>query len=561
MMDGNKIIIKNGLVYDPINNIEGEKKDILVESGQIVQKFSTTKDIKEIDASGKTVIPSAIDIHTHIASQQVNWVRLLGSNNDKFKEVWDGLRLKTIAKDYISMGYTFILEANVFPSLAKQTIFNFQQLPVLDKAMLLNISNFWPLELEFQRGKIKEMAVFLSDLLSKTYGFGFKVYNPFECETWDFKELREDLSKQGRLYNFSALDVYENVVKCVESLGLPHSTHAHIEGYENKIGKKNLFTVLEKIKSLDLAPNQTTNLNIKRNQILHLAHGNAYAYDGNNETLINFLNENQNFSIDLAFVAFNEINPIITSDRRLINFMFTEDAIENQHKLISSAVEFEGDSFVSMRTFKKNNYQDCILWANALDLALNVKNKSQMCFSLNYPNYGNIKNIPEIASWLISKEARDNFMKNMNRDFLKNNSLKNKNVSLSFSDFIYMTRVSPAISLGLGSIKGNLSIEADADINILDIDVQEIDVSKEYENFKRALSNIEYVIKSGKIIKKQKNIDLSTQGSIFWSRGKAEIEGKKLIISKKEEFYKKYASIFYDSYTTSLNQTILREID
>ena len=138
MMDGNKIIIKNGLVYDPINNIEGEKKDILVESGRIVDKFTSTKDVIEIDANGKTVIPSAIDIHTHIASQQVNWVRLLGSNNDKFKEVWEGLRLKTIAKDYISMGYTFILEANVFPSLAKQTIFNFQQLPVLDKAMLLN---------------------------------------------------------------------------------------------------------------------------------------------------------------------------------------------------------------------------------------------------------------------------------------------------------------------------------------------------------------------------------------------------------------------------------------
>ncbi|MCK4287154.1 MAG: hypothetical protein KAX18_13175, partial [Candidatus Lokiarchaeota archaeon] len=199
----NKLIIKNGLVYDPLNKIKGEKKDILAESGKIVDKFSNERDIKEIDANGKTVIPSAIDIHTHIASQQVNWMRLLGSSNDKFNKVWHGLTLENIAKNYISMGYTFILEANVFPSLAKQTIFNFQQIPVLDKGMLLNISNLWPLELEFQRGKIKDMAIFLSDLLSKTKGFGFKVYNPFECEVWNFKELREDISKQGRLYNFS----------------------------------------------------------------------------------------------------------------------------------------------------------------------------------------------------------------------------------------------------------------------------------------------------------------------------------------------------------------------
>ncbi|MFX1531117.1 MAG: amidohydrolase family protein [Promethearchaeota archaeon] len=560
-MEASKLIIKNGLVYDPINNIEGEKKDILIESGKIVDEFTDNKDLKEIDALGKTVIPSAIDIHTHVASQQVNWIRLLGSDNAKFQEIWRGLTLENIAKDYIDMGYTFILEANVFPSLAKQTIFNFQQLPVLDKAMLLNTSNLWPLELEFQRGKINDIAIFLSDLLSKTYGFGFKVYNPFECETWDFKKLREDILEKGRLYNFSALEVYENIVKGVESLGLPHSAHVHIEGYENEIGKKNLFTVLERIKSLDLAPNQQTNSKLKRNQILHLAHVNAYANDGNNETLINFLNENQNFTADLAFVAFNEINPIITSDRRLIRYMLTEDALENQYKLISSAVEFEGDSFVSIRSFNKKIYQDCILWANALDLALNVKDKNQICFSLNFPNYGNIKNIPEIASWLISKEARNDFMKNMNEDFLRNNSLCNIDLSLSFSDFIRMSRVSPAISLGLGNIKGNLSAEADADINILDINIQEIDVSKDYEDLKSALSNIDYVIKAGKIVKKQNKIDLSTQGLIFWSRGKAEIEGKKLIMSRKEEFYKKYASIFYNSYITSVNQAILREID
>ncbi|MFW9877953.1 MAG: amidohydrolase family protein [Candidatus Thorarchaeota archaeon] len=559
-MEVNKLLINNGLVYDPINNIKGEKKDILVESGKIVDKFTNNRNIKEVDAKGKTVIPAAIDIHTHIASQQVNWARLLGSNNDKFKDVWRGLTLENIAKDYISMGYTFVLEANVFPSLVKQTIFNFQQLPVLDKAMLLNISNFWPLELEFQRGKINDMAVFLSDLLSKTFGFGFKIYNPFECETWDFKELREDITTKGRLYNFSSLDVYEHVVKCVESLGLPHSTHAHIEGYENEIGKTNLFTVLDRVKALNLVPNQQTNLKIKRNQIFHLAHANSYAYDGNNEILIKFLNENPNFTIDLAFVGFNQINTLITSDRRKINSMLTMDAFETKYKLISSAVEFEGDSFVSMRNFDKKNYEDCIFWGNALDLALNVKNKSQVCFSLNYPNYADINNIPEIASCLVSKKARDNFMKGMNEDFLKGNSLIDKDSSLSFFDFIELTRTSPARSLGLASIKGNLSVEADADINILDINIPEIDISKDFKDFKRALLNIEYVVKSGKIIKKQEFIDLTTQGLIFWSRGKTKIENNKLILYKKEEFYKKYASIFYDSYKSSLNPDILREI-
>ncbi len=556
-----KLIIKNGLIYDPINSIEGEKKEILIEKGVIVEKFSNEKNVQEIDANGKTVIPSALDIHSHIASQQVNWARLLGMKNKSFMEIWKGLTLKNIAIDYISNGYTFILEANVFPSIAKQTLFNFKQIPVIDKGMLLNVSNLWALELEFQRAKIEDMAIFLSDLLSKTYGFGFKVYNPFESEAWNFKELRGDITLSGRLYNFNALDVYENITKAVENLGLPHSTHCHIEGYETEIGEKNLFTILERIKSLDLKPNPKVGLDIKREQIFHIAHANAYTQDGNNERIIKFLNENQTFDIDLGFIGFDEINPLITSDRRLINSMLNLDFLQNPYKLISSAIESEGDSFVSMRKFKKENYNDCILWANAIDLALNIRNKFQISLSLNYPNYSNINNIPEIATWLISKNARANFMKDMNKEFLKNNKLHNSDKCLTFNELVILTRASPAKSLGLGSIKGNLGVGADADINILGINIRDINLEKDFETLKTAFSNIEYVIKAGKKIKKEENIDLESNGLIYWTEGKIEKkEANKLILSKKEDFYRKYSAMFYDSLAISIDKEYLRKI-
>ncbi|MFW9894884.1 MAG: amidohydrolase family protein [Candidatus Thorarchaeota archaeon] len=557
----NKLIIKNGLIYDPLTNIEGEKKDILVESGKIVDKFSNESDIKEIDATGKAVIPAATDIHTHVASQQINWVRLLGYYNKVFQEVWQGLTLEGIARAYISMGYTFILEANVFPSLAKQTIFNFQQIPVLDKGMLLNVSNFWPLEVEFQRGKIDDMAIFISDLLSKTKGFGLKVYNPFECENWNFKSLREDLATQGRLYNFSALDVYENIVKCVEKLGLPHSAHAHIEAYENNEGKENLFKVLDRINSLGLANNLSNRTDFKRSQILHLAHLNSYCMDGDNSKLINYLNESSHFTSDLSFLGFNKINPIITSDRRLIQSKITMNIISNPYKLITSAVEFEGDSFVSLRTMDKANYHACILWANALELALNIKSQNQLSLSLNFPNYANISDIPQIATWLISKEARESLMKGMNDKFLKNTNLFSLEKELTFFEFISISRANPAKALGLGRIKGTLGLEADADINIIDIDPQNLDLSKEYEKFQLAMNRIDYVIKAGKIVKKQNNIDLNSEGLIFWSEGHSKEEEKDFILSKKQEFYNKYSSIFYDSIQDSIDSKLLRKID
>ena len=550
-MASDKLLVKNGIVFDPLNKIEGEVKDILIESGVIVDKFSSDTDVKEIDASKKTVIPAALDIHAHFASQQVNWARLLGSNNRRFQDTWEGLRLENIARNYISNGYTFILEANVFPSLAKQTIFNFKQMPVLDKAMLLNVSNFWPLELEFQKGKIEDMAIFLSDLLSKTKAFGFKAYNPFESAIWDFKVLRDDLNTQGRLYNFNALDVYQNLTRCVEFLCLPHSIHAHIEGYEQEQGMKNLVEVLEKIKMLGLEPPN------KRSQIFHLAHASSYNINGDNNKLINFFNNNQEFDLDLGFIGFNDVNPLISSDRRLINSLTNSD---NPQKLIKSAIEFEGDSFSTFRTFDKRNKLHCILWANAIDIALNIKNKYQIQMSTNFPNYANITDMPAIATWLLSSEARKDFLKDMSIDFQNTSNIKNNLETLTFNEFIILTRASPAKSLGLQGIKGNLNIGADGDLNILDVNVNEIDLSKDYNVMKKSLEDIEHVIKAGEVIKNQDKIDMDPQGKIFWSKGTLKNENTSSIMSKKKDFYTKYSSNFYDSFKISIDLTHLREI-
>ncbi len=550
------LLVKNGFVFDPFNNIEGEKKDILIEDGKVVDKFASSSDIREIDAKGKTVVPAAVEIHAHVASQQLNWARLLGSNNQDFQDQWNGLTLNTIAKDYVSNGYTFILEANVFPSLTKQTIFDLKRLPVLDKAFLLNTSNLWTLELEFQKEMVEEGAALLSDLLEKVKGFGLKAYNPFEAEYWNWKVVRKNLTDKGRLFNFAPMDVYEKLPRFVEHLGLPHSIHAHIEGCESQYSKENLFATLNKVKLLGLKPNPKNDFEIKRSQIFHLAHASSYNIDGNNSELIKFYSENHDFDMDLGFVGFNTINPLITSDRHLINKLNNST---NPYKIIRYSVETEGDSFATLRNFSKKKKEDCVMWANAIDLALNIS-PWQLQFSVNYPNYADITNLPEIASWLISNEARKHFMKDIDASFLNDNTLISNDEVLPFNDFIILTRSSPAKSLGIGSIKGNLSLGADGDLNILNLNLNETDISRDYEKFKSALSNIEYVIKAGQIIKNHEKINLGGSGKILWASGKPEKEDTTSILAKKEDFYRKYYSNFYDSYSTTINKKILRKI-
>ncbi len=63
-----KLLIKNGRVIDPANNID-DSLDILVE-GNIIKKIAkgikAEGSVKVIDAKGKIVVPGLIDIHTHL---------------------------------------------------------------------------------------------------------------------------------------------------------------------------------------------------------------------------------------------------------------------------------------------------------------------------------------------------------------------------------------------------------------------------------------------------------------------------------------------------------------
>src|SRR3989337_941886 len=80
-----ELLIKNGFVFDPINGINGEKMDVAIRNGKIVASVNDHK-AKKIDATGLTVMPGGVDIHTHIAGAEVNTGRILRTE-DHVKDV------------------------------------------------------------------------------------------------------------------------------------------------------------------------------------------------------------------------------------------------------------------------------------------------------------------------------------------------------------------------------------------------------------------------------------------------------------------------------------------
>jgi formylmethanofuran dehydrogenase subunit A len=63
------MIIKSGYVFDPLNEINGEVKDIFIKGGRVVADLSAAeaREAVVIDASGKTVMPGGVDSHAHLA--------------------------------------------------------------------------------------------------------------------------------------------------------------------------------------------------------------------------------------------------------------------------------------------------------------------------------------------------------------------------------------------------------------------------------------------------------------------------------------------------------------
>ena len=57
-----EIVVKNGFVFDPANRIDGDRMDIFICGGKIVEKVDEDT-ARTIDASNMLVMAGGVDIH------------------------------------------------------------------------------------------------------------------------------------------------------------------------------------------------------------------------------------------------------------------------------------------------------------------------------------------------------------------------------------------------------------------------------------------------------------------------------------------------------------------
>ena len=315
-------ILKNGIVYDPANEIKGEKKDVCFKDGKIVEDVSAAA--KEIDVTDKIVMPAGVDTHAHVAGPKLVLGRLYRpedsrrgvtqkTKNERGESGFSIPSCPTTGYRYSRMGYGTVCEAAMPPLEAKHTHEEICIIPNIDINPLTLFGNNWFILEMARENKIDEMAAFISAWLKITKGYGVKIVNPCGSEAWGWGMNVHGYDDKPPYFDVTSREVVRALAKANEKLGLPHSIHIH----PNDLGHPgNTNTTIETLDSLKDIVKSNSKAASVRDQIVHCTHMQFHSYTGTNwrdagsgaEEVAKFLNHNKHVTGDIGQVTLDETN-------------------------------------------------------------------------------------------------------------------------------------------------------------------------------------------------------------------------------------------------------------
>ena len=548
-----ELLIKNGFVYDPINGVNGEKMDIAVKDGKIVERVNERK-ARKVDASGMVVMPGGVDIHCHIAGSEVNIGRLLRPE-DHFRDFECKTSVTrsgvghsipstfTTGYRYARMGYTTIMNPSMPPLEAKHTHEELNDTPMVDKASYPLLGDWWFVLEYLKEGKIEECARYVAWMISSTKGYAIKIVNPGGLEAWGFGHNVSSLDDQVPYFCITPREIIRGLCKVNKLLNLPHTIHVHT----NNLGKPgNYLTALETMKCVE-------DLAIENKPAIHITHCQFSAFKGSDwrtlesgaEEIANYVNNHSHVTLDMGQVIFTDTTTM-TADGP---FQYTLHELSG-NKWVNHDVETETSSGIVPFRYRRKSYVHAIQWSIGLELALLIKDPWKIFMTTDHPNGGPFTSYPKIIAWLMSRKAREATLKRINPRARSRSLLPSIDRELSFYEIAIMTRAGQAKALGLKS-KGHLGIGADADIAIYNVNPETVDPSRKYKTVRRAFKRAGYTIKGGKLVVKNGEILRHVEGATMWLDVQTSEPAK--ISDEMKRKFREYWTVEYENYPVTEN--------
>jgi formylmethanofuran dehydrogenase subunit A len=543
-----ELLIRNGLVYDPLNGVDGEKMDVAVKDGKIVKKVNERR-AKKIDASGMIVMPGGVDIHSHIAGGKVNSGRLLRPE-DHFRDYEPKTPITrsgvgysipstfTTGYRYARMGYTTVMDPAMPPLEAKHTHEEFNDTPIIDKASYPLIGDWWFVLEYLREGKVEECARHVAWMITSTKGYAIKLVNPGGLEAWGFGHNVTSLDDQVPYFCITPREIIRGLCKVNKLLNLPHTIHVHT----NNLGKPgNYTTALETMKCVeDLAEEGKPAIHITHCQFSAFKGEDWRTFESGAEEIANYVNAHSHLTMDMGQVIFTDTTTM-TADGP---FQFDLYQLSG-NKWVNHDVETETSSGIVPFHYRKKSYVHAVQWSIGLELALLIKDPWKLFLTTDHPNAGPFTAYPKVITWLMSRKAREKTLKKINPRARSRSLLPSIDRELSFYEIATMTRAGQAKALGLKT-KGHLGVGADADIAIYNFNPKTTDPSKKYKTLRKAFKRAAYTIKDGVVVVKDGEVVKNAKGATMWLDVKTSEQVK--VTEEMKRRFREYWTVEYENY-------------
>lgn len=550
-------IIKNGMVYDPLNEIDGDKMDICIKDGKIVDSVSNNAEV--IDASGKIVMAGGVDPHTHIAGAKVNVGRMYRPEDSKKdtettlggRRSGSGFSVPSTFMTgyrYAQMGYTTAMEAAMPPLLARHTHEEFHDMPIIDHAAYPLFGNNWFVMKYLKEGDLDKCAAYAAWLLRATKGYAIKIVNPAGTEAWAWGGNVHGINDPVPYFDVTGADIIKGLAEVNEMLGLPHAIHLHC----NDLGHPGNYETT--IASFDVPKNIAPRPKYgNRDKILYATHVQFHCYGGTNwrdfvsaaPKVADYVNKNDHIIIDVGQVTLDETTTM-TADGPMEYDLHSLNGL----KWANCDVEMETGSGVVPFIYAARAPVPSAQWGVGMELFLGIEDTSKICLTTDSPNAGPFTRYPRVMAWLMSNQYRMDLIENdLHKWAQKKTTVATLDREYSLLEIAQVTRATAAKVLGLSDTKGHLGVGADADVAVYNINPETQDLSAEYMAVEKAFSNAAFVFKDGETVVvdgTMTNTDLF--GRTYWINTHWKPEAEETVMADVESWFKQYYSVNLENY-------------
>ena len=528
------IKLKNGVVYDPVHGINGEKRDIYIRDGLITRKPSSNVRINQTyDMKDKIIMSGAIDIHTHIGGGKVNIARMMlpedhendlvsktpltrsGCGNAAPSTLTTGYR-------YAEMGYTACFEPAMLPANARQAHMEMADIPIVDKGAYAVLGNDdFLLRMLAKKNDQAAISDYVGWIINATQALGIKVVNPGGINAFKFNQRSLELDELNKHYGVSPRDILKALTRAVTELGIPHPLHVH--GCNLGV-PGNLKTTIDTI-------------NAAEGMRMHLTHIQFHSYGTEGDRkfssgagqIAEAVNKNPNISIDVGQILFGQT--VTTSGDSMLQYAGHWHA--HPKKWVVMDIECDAGCGVVPFKYRDESFVNALQWCIGLEIFLLIDDPWRVFLTTDHPNGAPFTSYPHLIRLLMDRSFRNDILSTINKDAAAHSILSTIDREYSLYDIATMTRAAPAKSLGLKN-RGHLGSGAIADITVY----------SNNKNKEKMFSKPDYVFKDGELVVRKGKVTKVKNGVTHTLRP----EFDKSIEKTLNSYFEKYQTVSLENF-------------